>query len=138
MKRTFSPLSSSTKNRAAIIAVILLASVGSVFAKGVTKKVRFPRGSTSTNVVGTVVRGDRDRYIVGARAGQKLVVSIASLDNNAVFQIYLPGGKRALSGAGEMDDATRWNGQLPDSGNYVIVVGGARGNAEYDLAIDIK
>lgn len=109
-----------------------------VFAQGVTKKVRFARGTSSTTIRGGVMRGDRDRYLVGARAGQTMTVKITSLEKNAVFQIYFSGEQESLPGAGETDDATRWSGRLPADNEYVIVVGGTRGNASYTLTISIK
>jgi hypothetical protein len=110
----------------------------SVFADGVTKKVRFARGTSATTIRGAVIRGERDRYLVGAKAGQTMTVKITSLEKNAVFQIYLAGEQESLPGAGEMDDATRWSGRLPADSQYVIVVGGTRGNAPYTLTISIK
>jgi len=64
-----------------------------------------------------------------------------------LFPFYKPGSKIAredgiteikgetLPGAGEEDDATAWNGVLPVSGKYLIVVGGTRGNATDKLKI---
>jgi hypothetical protein len=109
-----------------------------VFADGVTKKVRFARGTSSTTIRGAVIRGERDRYLVGARAGQTMTVKITSLEKNAVFQIYFSGEQESLPGAGETDDATKWSGRLPADNEYVIVVGGTRGNASYTLTISIK
>jgi hypothetical protein len=43
-----------------------------------------------------------------------------------------------LSGAGEEDDAMNWSGELPEDAEYVIVVGGTRGNASYKLTLSIK
>lgn len=122
----------------AVVALLLLCVAAGVWAKGVNKKVRFPKGSTSTVVEGSVVRGDRDRYVVGARAGQRMTVGISSAEENAVFQIYRPGAARTLAGAGEGEDAKSWEGELPTTGDYVIVVGGTRGNAEYKLSIAIE
>ena len=107
-------------------------------AQGVKQKVRFARGSSSTTISGAVVRGDRDRYYLGASKGQTMSVKITSLEDNAVFQIFLPGEQETLSGAGEEDDATNWSGELPDDAEYVIVVGGTRGNASYKLTVSIK
>jgi hypothetical protein len=113
-------------------------ALSSVFAQGVKQKVRFARGSSSTTISGAVIRGDRDRFYVGAKKGQTMSVKITSLENNAVFQIFLPGEQEALSGAGEEDDAMKWSGQLPEDAEYVIVVGGTRGNATYKLTVSIK
>jgi hypothetical protein len=120
----------------AIAFVFILAL--SVMAQGVKQKIRFARGESSATVHGTVVRGDRDRYYLGASKGQTMSVKITSEEDNAVFQIYLPGEEKALKGAGDGDDATNWSGELPADAEYVIVVGGTRGNATYTLKVSIE
>lgn len=92
----------------------------------------------TTTVSGSVIRGERARYTVNAKAGQTLTVNITSDENNAVFQIYFPGEKETLPGAGEMDDATKWSGKIPADNEYVIVVGPTRGNATYKLTCSLK
>ncbi|HKP37599.1 MAG TPA: hypothetical protein VJT71_12150 [Pyrinomonadaceae bacterium] len=87
---------------------------------------------------GSVMRGDRAKYPVKARAGQTLDVRLTSDENNAVFQIYTPGEKETLPGAGEMDDATKWSGKVPSDGEYIIVVGPTRGNATFKLTYSVK
>ena len=121
---------------AALVLLALAAGAGAAQQEAV-RRVRFARGASSAVLQGSVVRGDRDRFVVGARAGQRLQLSITSLENNAVFHIVAPGGRGALRGAGEMDDARRWAGSLPATGDYVVVVGGTRGNATYRLTIRI-
>ena len=121
-----------------VVVVALAALTSAASAEGLKKRVRFPRGKTSTILKNSVIRGERDTYLVGARAGQTMTVRISSLEDNAVFQIYKPGGKVTLAGAGEAEDATEWNGRLPASGDYQIVVGGTRGNATYKLEIKIQ
>ena len=111
---------------------------GSIYADGVKKKVRFAKGTSSTTIKGAVIRGDRDRYTVGAKAGQTMSVKITSLEKNAVFQICFAGEQECLPGASEGDDAMKWSGELPVDNDYVIVVGGTRGNATYTLTISIK
>lgn len=109
-----------------------------IFADGVKQKIRFAKGASSSTVSGAVVRGDSDRYYVGAKKGQTMSVKITSEEDNAVFQIYLPGEEKALHGAGDGDDATNWSGELPADAEYVIVVGGTRGNATYKLKVSIE
>ena len=123
-----------------LLAVVFICALAcsSVFTQGVNRKVRFAKGTSSTTIRGAVVRGDRDRYIVGAKAGQTMKVRITSLEKNAVFQIFFAGEQESLQGAGEEDDATNWSGELPADNDYVIVVGGTRGNATYTLTISIK
>lgn len=118
---------------------------------GVVKEVKFTPGSNSTLIEGSVVRGERDQYLLIAKAGQKMEVSITAVEKNAAFSIYQPGYKTSkgeygileisgatLQGTGESEDATAWKGVLPKSGKYLIVVGGTRGNATYKLKITIR
>ncbi len=120
------------------LAFICAFAFGSVSADGVRKKVRFAPGTSSTTIRGAVVRGDRDRYYVGAKAGQTMSVKVTSTEKNAVFQIYFHGEEESLPGAGDGDDTMTWSGKLPIDNEYVIVVGGTRGNATYALTISIK
>jgi hypothetical protein len=110
----------------------------SISAQGVKKKVRFAPGTSSTTIRGAVIRGERDRYYLGAKAGQTMSVKITSTEKNAVFQIYFHGEEESLPGAGDNDDATNWSGELPIDNEYVIAVGGTRGHANYTLTISIK
>lgn len=118
--------------------MIIAAALGAVSAEGVKKRIRFPRGSNSTVVEGAVIRGEQDRYILGARARQTMTVSITSVEDNAVFHIYQPGAKKTLEGAAEAQDAKHWRGELPATGDYTIVVAGTRGNATYRLSVKIE
>jgi hypothetical protein len=131
---------SATRNRRRNLAVIFICTftVASVFAQGVKQKIRFARGASSATMRGSVVRGDRDRYYLGAKKGQTMSVKITSEEDNAVFQVYLPGEEEALPGAGDGDDAKDWSGELPSDAEYVIVVGGTRGNASYTLKVSIE
>ena len=76
-----------------VFAALLLGS-SPAFAQalcGQPREIRFNPGTTSAVLPGGVPRGSIDCYAFGARAGQRLEVSIGSVENNAVFQIYLPG-----------------------------------------------
>ena len=123
-----------------IIAALFVCAfvVTSTVADGVKQKIRFPRGTSSTTISGSVIRGDRDRYYLSATKGQTMTVKISAEEDNAVFQVYLPGEEKALPGAGDGDDATDWSGELPANAEYVIVVGGTRGNATYKLKVSIE
>ena len=115
-----------------------------------SKEVSFAKGSNSTLIEASVVRGESDQYFLTGKAGQKMEVSISAVEQNAAFAIYQPGYKAgkdadgileikgaALPGAGEGEDATAWKGVLPSSGKYLILVGATRGNATYKLKITI-
>ncbi len=132
------PHSKDLFRRGLALAFLSSLAVSSLLAQGVKKKIQFARGASSATVSGAVVRGDRDRYYLGAKKGQTMSVKITSQEDNAVFQIYLPGEEDALSGAGDGDDARDWSGELPRDAEYVIVVGGTRGNATYKLTVSIE
>jgi len=122
----------------AVTAILVIAFATTALSAGIKRRIRFPRGSSSTAISGAVVRGQRDRYIIGAKEGQTMSVRIKSGEDNAVFQIYFLGEQESLEGAGEGDDATRWSGKLPATTDYIIVVGASRGNASYKLEVKIE
>jgi hypothetical protein len=49
-------------------------SILAATAAGKVQRVRFARGRTTAVLNGAVVRGTQDRYILGARAGQTMIV----------------------------------------------------------------
>ncbi len=95
-------------------------------------RVKFDQGANSTTIKNSVVRGDRNTYLLGAKLGQQMNLKITSLEKNAVFDVIAPGGKTIKQ------EATTWSGKLPASGDYQIIVGGTRGNASYELTVEIK
>jgi hypothetical protein len=119
------------------ILLFVLGSGGFAAPDGITKRVRFAKGKSSATFSNAVIRGERDTYILGAKAGQRMTVRVTALENNAAFQIETPGGGY-FQGAGEMDDATNVTVRLPDTGDYRIIVGGTRGNASYRLTVSIR
>jgi len=76
-----------------------------------------------------------------------MTVTVSSIEENAVFDVYAPGARivmddgmetiegEALDNAVEQQD---WQGELPNSGRYTLVVGGTRGNASYRLRVGIE
>lgn len=102
------------------------------------KRIKFKKGESSATIEGGVIRGDRDTYLVGANKNQYMIVTIMSIEDNAVFQIVDRETGYYLDGAGDLDDAKRWEGSLPSKGDYRIIVGGTRGNAEYTLKVFIE
>jgi len=115
------------------------------------KPIFFARGSTGGTVGGNVQRGARALYSVKVSAGQIMTVTLTTPDDNAVFQIYEPDTAisrdadgllefkgKALHGAADGEDATRWTGRLTVSGTYVIAVGSTRGNARYSMDVRVE
>lgn len=96
------------------------------------RRIQFARGANSATIENAVVRGTRDTYLLNAKAGQKMTVSITSLENNAVFDIIAP-NQRAIK-----QESTSGSFTLPRTGDYRVIVGGTRGNATYKLKVSIK
>lgn len=96
------------------------------------ERIRFTRGASGATIQTSVVRGTRDTFVVAANRRQTMNVSITSREQNAVFDIQGPNGVIIKQ------EATSWNGILPSSGDYRIIVGGTRGNASYRLRVSVK
>ncbi|HRE40631.1 MAG TPA: hypothetical protein PLG90_04805 [Ignavibacteria bacterium] len=107
-------------------------------ADGIYKRVKFKKGESSASYENSVVRGDKDIYVLTAKKYQVMTVGISSVEDNAVFQIKDKRTGRMLYGAADGDDATSWDGELPSTGDYEIIVGGTRGNASYVLTVIIN
>ncbi len=95
-------------------------------------RINFATGTNSKTIEQSVIRGERDTYLVGAKRGQRMNLKITSLEKNAEFDVIAPDGKTIKEGV------TTWSSKLPANGDYQIVVGGTRGNASYKLTVEIK
>ncbi len=120
----------------ALILLFLHAAV--ITAKGVEKRITFQKGSSSGVLEGSIVRGDQDIYLIGAKAKQTMTVFIGSLEDNAVFSIADKTTGKVLKGTEESADTKRWVGVLPSTGDYKIAVSSTRGNAEYIMKVEIE
>jgi hypothetical protein len=97
-----------------------------------TRRIRFAPGAVSDVVEDSVVRGTRDIYLLRARKGQTMTLTITSLERNAVFDVQAPNGNFL------QEEAMSWSGVLPATGDYSVIVGGTRGNASYKLEVTIR
>jgi len=109
-------------------------------------EIKFKTGESSATVKNGLARGETHEYLLKATAGQTMHVSIASVENNAVFALYqrLAKGKRlALTNDddSEVVETTGWSGELPGKAKtaqtFVIEVGAIRGGADYILVVGI-
>ena len=119
-----------------LLTTLLICSAVTAYAWKV-QRVKFARGRTTAVLKGAVVRATKDRYILGARGGQTMIVHITSIEKNAVFSIAGPDGS-VLPGAEEEADASDWTGELTMNGDYSISVSPTRGNATYTLEVTIR
>ncbi len=97
-----------------------------------TQRILFKRGAVSTVVESTIGRSRRTIYLLRARGGQIMTLSLTSLDQNAVFDVQAPDGQYLTQ------EATSYRGELPLTGDYSVIVNGTRGNAKYTLDVTIR
>lgn len=97
-----------------------------------TQRILFKPGAVSTVVESSIGRGRRTIYLLRARGGQIMTLSLTSLDQNAVFDVQAPDGQYLKQ------EATSYRGELPRTGDYSVIVSGTRGNAEYTLEVTIR
>ena len=57
-----------------------------------TERVQFPTGATGTTLSGRLNGGDAVNYVLGARDGQFLSVSLAPESSDTHFNVFVPGG----------------------------------------------
>jgi hypothetical protein len=122
---------SSVKNRknlakrvAAALASILLISASASIARADeirTVKVRFQAGANSATVKARIKGYETVDYLLGARAGQTMNVSMATDNGANYFNILAPGESDAAMFNGSLAD-NQFEGVLPATGNYRIRV----------------
>ncbi len=95
------------------------------------QEIQFKRGSSSAEVKGGVARGEVMIYLINAKEGQTMNVEIQSVEGNAAFKVVDPNTNAVVEGE------KSWSGELPQTGQYQIVVGTERGGASYTLSVSI-
>lgn len=121
-----------------LVLLMIFAAAGINSQVNDDKRIKFKKGESSATVAGSVIRGEEDSYILNASKNQKMIVTLSSTEDNAVFRIKDRSSRYYLDGAGEIDDAKKWEGTLPSDGEYKIIIGGTRGNTEYTLMVFIE
>ena len=118
-----------------VITVIFIVFAGSVSTQ---ERIKFKKGEISATVEGGIARGETYSYLAGASKNQFMTVTIMSVEDNAVFQILDKSTGEYLPGTEVSSDTRRWEGILPSTGDYKIVVGSTRGGAEYTMMVVIE
>ena len=99
--------------------------------------VQFQSGTSSTTISGGILRGETGPvYGLVAAAGQRMEITITSLEENASFDVLTPSGEYLLS---EIEGQEfKFSGNLPENGEYLITTNALRGNVSFDLDISIR
>ncbi|MGL4296626.1 MAG: SH3 domain-containing protein, partial [Aestuariivirga sp.] len=121
--------------RIAIVCAIGLAAQ-SALAEADSFKVRFKPGAESARYTGSIQGYDDDTYIVDARRGQEMTVSLRTSNPQAYFNILPPGSDVAIYNGSI--EGNRYTGVLPRSGKYRIVVYMMRAAARRDEVADYR
>jgi len=102
------------------------------------QRIRFAKGATSGTVKGRIVGYAVKDYVVGAREGQTMTISLSS--PKALFVIYSINGR-----ATDMIETNEWSDVLSESGDYLIRVFMMRNDARkkgaatnYTLKVSIE
>jgi hypothetical protein len=100
----------------------------------VVRRINFAHGRTTAVLQGTIKRGLSHDYLLKARAGQTMIVHLAS-SGDCGFEVLSPSGE-------SVSNYTRdWTGSLPRSGDYRINVlppSQTEAPARYSLEVTIR
>jgi hypothetical protein len=106
------------------------------------ERIRFAPGKSSTVVSGKISSGEQQIYLVGARAGQTMLIEIieGGANNDVVLYIITPDGSYPMGKSGESPEYDAfWSGKLPQSGDYKIVLGAIESkNVNFKMSVEIR
>ena len=98
--------------------------------------VQFQAGTSSATVSGGMLRGETGPvYGLVASAGQRMEITITSLEENASFDVLTPSGEYLISEIAGQE--FEFSAILPEDGEYLITTNALRGNVCFDLNISI-
>jgi hypothetical protein len=101
--------------------------------KPATRRLQFKRGMSSATVTGKVSIALPDTYLVGARAGQVMTVTLTAPRKVVRFLVMSPTTRNLVA-----DNAREWTGTLPETGDYYIIVDSDERNSTYSMTVSIK
>jgi hypothetical protein len=124
-----------------VIAAITLQSALVLSQSSRKERVAFKAGASSATVTGSI-KGDQSvDYVLGARRGQIMKVSLKTSNGANYFNVLPPGSEAAIAIGSNLGN--EWTGALPADGDYTIRVylmrSAARRNetATYTLSVGI-
>lgn len=100
-----------------------------------TQKVHFEKGTSGATYTGTLTPGSSVRYVIGAKEGQDLRVTVIARSPDISYQIVNPDSSFLL----DMIGADKpYRGQLWQSGEHVVEVINRGNKADYGIEITIQ
>lgn len=105
----------------ALSSVVLAASAAFAADDIRTERIQFERGASSAAVEGSITGYEIVDYLLGAREGQSMNVSMATNNGANYFNILAPGETEVAMFIGSTS-GNQYEGVLPESGDYTIRV----------------
>ena len=89
-----------------------------------SEQIHFPKGSTGATLKGTLKGRDPDTrdYLLVAKAGQTMTVTMQTASTSAYFNVMPPGSSGEAIYVGETTGQMSWTAALPADGQYTIRV----------------
>ncbi len=100
----------------------------------IPQRIRFTAGATSATVHDTVLPASTQRYILGAMAGQTLIVDIVG---PVALGLRVSGVNGTILVQKQMDNPGHWEGQLPATQDYILELIAPGTEVNYDLSLTI-
>ncbi|NEV64625.1 DNA breaking-rejoining protein [Thiorhodococcus minor] len=125
------------KAAAALIGAALLASTTAMAGDIRTERVHFKKGASSATVEDSIKGYQGVDYVLGARKGQSMNVSMATNNTANYFNILAPGKTDEAMFIGSTS-GNQFEGTLPASGDYKIRVYLMRSAARRDEVADYR
>jgi len=127
----------------ALVWMLLVAGAPPVTAQTIkSQRINFAAGTSSSTVNGAITGAEIVDYKLGAKAGQKMSVTLKTTNGANYFNVLPPGSSAAIAiGANQ---GNQWSGTLPVDGDYTVRVylmrSAARRNekAIYTLTVGIS
>ncbi len=86
-----------------------------------TEHVHFPKGETGTTIKGSISGRETVDYKLRAHTGQGMIVTLETDHSGNYFNVLAPGESNVAFFIGS-DEGNRFEGDLPESGDYTIRV----------------
>lgn len=99
--------------------------------RAITRQVNFARGRTTAVIKNTVRLCTSHEWVLRARQGQTMSIHLAT-GRKTSFTLQSPSGTIE-----DADGVKDWSGELPESGEYIIIVG-TDATAAYTLEVTIR
>ena len=87
---------------------------------GRQQRVAFKPGASSATLNGAIMGNETVDYVLGARRGQTMRVTLKTSNNSSYFNVLPPGSEAAIAIGSTVGH--EWSGALPVDGDYVIRV----------------